>query len=590
MGIPSYFAHIIKKNPQIVMKIDENKPNIHNLYMDCNSIIYDCYRLLLQENPNYLERYSVAEFEAVLILRVADKIEEHICCIYPTETVYIAYDGVAPVAKMEQQRQRRYKSSFMSMLEERNKQAQNGYSTQSSTTTSTWDKTVITPGTKFMEKLAAHTHNHFRTHEVSNSLSAKEIIISTSEDSGEGEHKIFAYMRDTPDKHSNQTSVIYGLDADLIMLSLNHLAVSPVIFLYRESNEILTQKGYNDAAYLYNIPLLEDAVIVEMYDGNKVAELTNKSLFIHDYIFMCFMLGNDFMPHIPYINLRTRGSSILPKAYKEVFGGKHMTAANSANADGNFITNSGDIIWNNVFLYLHHLTYGGDNNYPCKEDKLITDEYKIRDKMAKGIYKQQIARTQGRSEAELTAEEKLLFLPIKDRRVEQYIDPFRPHWRNRYYTTLFDFTETHTSKAYQSNIDTACKKYLEGLEWTHRYYRNGCIDWDWHYPYEYSPLLSDVVKFMSNYTQPIQYYGGCDKWKEGKTISTPVSPITQLAYVLPVSSQHVLPMSVKDKLQKKLSDKYPTYCEWNWAFCKYFWEAHAKLPSISVAVLKRLLK
>ena len=41
------------------------------------------------------------------------KIENYVNILKPDDTVIIAFDGVAPVAKLEQQRTRRYKSQFI---------------------------------------------------------------------------------------------------------------------------------------------------------------------------------------------------------------------------------------------------------------------------------------------------------------------------------------------------------------------------------------------------------------------------------------------------------------------------------------------
>ena len=61
-----------------------------------------------------------------------------------------------------------------------------------------------------------------------------------------------------------------------------------------------------------------------------------------------------------------------------------------------------------------------------------------------------------------------------------------------------------------------------------------------------------------------------------------VSPITQLCYVLPKSSFGLIPEETKTKLLDALGYKYPDEYEFNWAFCKYFWEAHISLPEISI--------
>ena len=98
----------------------------------------------------------------------------------------IAIDGPAPRTKMEQQRQRRLKSSQEKKI---------------------WDTNQITPGTEFMNNLSIYLNQECKK------LSVK-YIISDSNERGEGEHKIMHYI-DT--LHSDKISVIYGLDADLML-------------------------------------------------------------------------------------------------------------------------------------------------------------------------------------------------------------------------------------------------------------------------------------------------------------------------------------------------------------------------------------
>ena len=105
MGIPSYFSYIVKNHPEIIRKLLKGQMPINNLYMDCNSIIYDAVRNI--------------DFDALtesatrtIITKVVQKIEEYISLIAPDNNLMVAFDGVAPVAKLEQQRNRRYKSWY----------------------------------------------------------------------------------------------------------------------------------------------------------------------------------------------------------------------------------------------------------------------------------------------------------------------------------------------------------------------------------------------------------------------------------------------------------------------------------------------
>ena len=130
MGVPAYFSYLIRNHPEMLIKLINFKKQINNLYFDSNSIVYDCLRTI---DKFYVEG-SDEQFETKLITLVCDKLELYINEIQPNKTVFIAFDGVAPVAKLEQQRTRRHKSmleqKIMSNLENKNP---------------CWNKTAITP-------------------------------------------------------------------------------------------------------------------------------------------------------------------------------------------------------------------------------------------------------------------------------------------------------------------------------------------------------------------------------------------------------------------------------------------------------------
>ena len=84
-----------------------------------------------------------------------------------------------------------------------------------------------------------------------------EYIYSGSDTPGEGEHKIFEYIRAGATYHKDTTTLIYGLDADLIMLCLNHLHISENIFLYRDTPEFIQSLDNTlskDDHYFLDIP------------------------------------------------------------------------------------------------------------------------------------------------------------------------------------------------------------------------------------------------------------------------------------------------------------------------------------------------
>ena len=170
MGIPSYFSQVIKNYPSIVRNLKQhrqNKTHFHNLYMDCNSIIYDAVRSTNTKDP------------ASLIRQVISNIEAYIIKINPSNTVIIAFDGVAPFAKMNQQKTRRYKSAFMAKVEK--------------TSQSEWSTSNITPGTQFMSELSKQMLVAFSKTETK--YNVNKMIVTGSDETGEGEHKCMDFWR-----------------------------------------------------------------------------------------------------------------------------------------------------------------------------------------------------------------------------------------------------------------------------------------------------------------------------------------------------------------------------------------------------------
>ena len=518
MGIPSFFSYIIKNYPTIIKRMKDNNRKVNNLYLDSNSIIYDCMRSI---------EYEASTFENKLIQSICCKIDEYISIIKPTNTIIVAFDGVAPVAKLEQQRGRRYKSSFTKKL----------LNEISGENKSQWDQTAITPGTQFMNKLGTQISLYYKKNATQ--YGAKDIIVSTSNHIGEGEHKIFQFIRNNPKKHKNETSVIYGLDADLIMLCLNHLYISKNIYLYRETPEFIKSIDIRlipNEHYILDIPLLSSGIINEMGGGDK----SNVNL-MFDYIFLCFFLGNDFMPHFPSVNIRTKGINILLNAYKATMGKRE-----------NF-TNGQEIYWKNVRKFVAFLAENEWQN--------LKIEYRVRDRWEKRHFSYKNDEDKFK---------RFLHIPIKNREIEKYIDPYQSGWERRYYQTLFEIDITDD---YRKEI---CVNYLEGLEWTFKYYTTGCVDWRWFYHYDYPPLFSDLLKYIPYWeTTMIE-----------KNNHTAVTPHVQLSYVLPKNSLHLLPEKIHRKLIEEKDEIYGTDCEFLWAFCKYFWECHPKLPHIHLGKLE----
>lgn len=574
MGIPSYFSSIVKKYPNIFRlctpkKTSLTKTNILEcgdvvidvLCFDANSIIYDVVRKIQDENDST----PLFEVEENIIQRVLDKLNEYIAFLNPQKLVYIAFDGVAPMAKLEQQRQRRFKSHFQKSyfhkykrgLEHKNKDL--------------WNTVAITPGTEFMDKLCTALSTYFTA--PSTDL---QIILSLSDTPGEGEHKIFEFLRQECERsllfRTTYTTLIYGLDADLFMLSLNHLRYQDNLFLYRETPDYihsLQNLLSPEQDYFIDVQAMMMAIQGEMTMQTQIG-------CVDDYVFMCFFLGNDFLPHFPALNIRTNGIDKLLAAYKSVFSDDKVS-----KGLGCLVVN--DLIqWPNVTKWLSALAE--------QEDEFMKREMGQRMMMEKKWSRMKLDCLEDTATEE-KREQALNILPITSREKELYIwggkeDQFQKKrdWRSRYYDCLFQ----KKNKKMDVFLNEICQNYVEGLQWTFQYYSSGIHtatkNPNWCYVHHYPPLLRDLKTFLGSFKND-------DGMKQTVDSSAfQIDPLTQLAYVLP---RELLTHLIKDKkisffLLNKLSMLYPSVeeAQFEWSFCKYFWESHAILPKIDLLVLQ----
>ena len=529
MGVPSYFSYIVKHHAKLLKKITLNTMPINNLYLDCNSIIYDAV--------HNIDFTKLVDSDVNTIIRiVCAKIDEYIFQLKPTNTVYIAFDGVAPVAKLEQQRSRRYKSLYQNNISK--------YIFKDSKP-DPWNTTAITPGTVFMNKLNETIRNNYKDTKKYN---IQTFIISPSDKYGEGEHKLFEFIRQFPDIHKEQNTVIYGLDADLIMLSINHLPISNNIYLFRETPHFIKSINVElepEESYIIDIPELAKIITLDMNNGVELTTEQQKNR-VYDYIFLCFFLGNDFMPHFPSVNIRTGGIDKMMNAYKATIG----------NTNEN-LTDGKKIYWKNVRKLIQFLS--------DIEEEHLKIETKIRDRREKQFL------------PDITPEDKLKqfdSLPTYKRTLEKYINPYKINWQQRYYKSLFNIEIDETRKK------QICINYLEGLEWTMKYYTTGCADWRWCYNYNYPPLFSDLIHYVPFFDTELI---------ENKQ-PAPVSELVQLCYVLPKQSLKFLPEKLYNKLIQEHSDWYKVDCDFAWAYCRYFWESHVLLPDIDINELEVFVK
>ena len=527
MGIPSYFKHIVQKYKHLTSK---NGKKYHSLYFDMNCIIHPICRRIMELNPDCSENDMFEE-----VMKEVVKIITHVS---PEQMVYLAVDGIAPMAKVIQQRYRRFRNMKEKRMLNKNEK---------------WNSNIVTPGTTFMEHLNTFLTNWVKQWNKNNDL---KILLSDSGEPGEGEHKIFDYLREFGNE--DDYYCVYGLDADLIMISLINKFKIDLIREELHFNRVVKNQ-FGDIEYLFlDIKELENCIIAEikemcqekLYDNEDLIEfITNiDKHVVVDYVFLCFFIGNDFIPAIPMLRIKDGGIHYLLDIYTRILVSKRRYIVNN---DGLFDKNSVAIILNSIFK---------------NEDKMF-------DKMH---HKWKTFRLHCKYEGREKEEYLINRYPLQQR---DNIPYKIKEWKNKYYLRNFHIKNRIFSK---KSLHSICKKYIEGLYWILRYYTQGCIDWRWYYPYISAPLAGELVQCLIG-LKPNHIKFNLE--------SKPLTNAEQLLITIPPTSYYCLPQSIR-----KLTDhpyiqiQNPKDFEVNFMWKYWHHECNPILPYIDNIQLQILLE
>jgi 5'-3' exoribonuclease 2 len=340
MGVPAFFKWLSSKYPKIIVDCIESddplQPNPNgveydNLYLDMNGIIHPACHPEDRQPPETEDDMCVAVF--AYLQRVFSAVR-------PRKLCFIAIDGVAPRAKMNQQRSRRFKSAKEAEEKEEEESLLRAQWTASGrvppvpATTQAFDSNVITPGTQFMHRLGSLLKAF--VHEKASSdpqWQGLHVIFSDSSVPGEGEHKVMEFIRSqrgAAGYDPNTRHVIHGLDADLILLAL--ATHEPHFSILREytgpaaAKPAATPSGRGGAAKSGEVPfqLLQISTLREYLDlefGSSDFQPVGYSLerVIDDFVFLCCFVGNDFLPHLPSLAIRDGALDTLCALYVSHF-------------------------------------------------------------------------------------------------------------------------------------------------------------------------------------------------------------------------------------------------------------------------------
>ncbi|XP_050279800.1 5'-3' exoribonuclease 3-like [Quercus robur] len=651
MGVPSFYRWLINKYPNVVVKaieerqeqdsekIDTTLPNpngieFDNLYLDMNGIIHPCFHP--DDHPSPPET-----FEEVFN-NIFEYIDRLFSIVRPRKLLYMAIDGVAPRAKMNQQRCRRFrtaKDNEIAAAEEEKLRRQferEGKPVLPKRESEVSDSNIITPGTEFMYKLSKALGSYISSR-INNDPGWRNIkvILSDSNVPGEGEHKVMSfirYQRNVSGYDPNTRHCLYGLDADLIMLAL---ATHEVHFSILREDVLQAQQPVGESAsetslkFESGLEKIGGGLFNSSNVVKKSASLAKKPYgFLHvwilreyleldikitdppenfkfdlerivdDFVFICFFAGNDFLPHMPTLELHEGAIDLLIYVYMKEFknfGGYLVDMSRPAEDK-----RAGYIKLSRVEKFI--LLVGS------YEDKIFKKRLELRNRKLKRLcyyLDDQEDNECGNLEfhprdndheeassfigsATVTVQNVSSFEVIKNTKelkeklksnLRKKFDLFKngglgtdkvrlgdSGWKDRYYKEKFSAESSGEIENLRKEI---VKNYTEGLLWVLLYYFSGVPSWTWFYPYHYGPSASDLkglaqvrVKFKKGY---------------------PFKPFDQLLSVLPPPSAHALPKvyhALMTNEESNIIDFYPTDFDVDTDGKRFMWQGICKLPFI----------
>lgn len=516
MGVFQFYSWFRKQFPKDIYKLNKSvnqelNLEIDNLMIDMNGLFHTSAQKIFKygnfKPPYKVEILDNNKTQQQVFNDICQSVENILITVNPNRRLILCVDGPAPVAKQVQQRKRRYKSSLEREDDDKS-----------------FDSNCISPGTLFMDNLSKYIDWFIRSRLSENPLWQNlEIIYSSSSVPGEGEQKILMYIRKFG--RNNESFVMHGLDADLIMLSL--LTHFPKFYILRDDTF-----DHNNNFLLIDIGSVRNQLIEIMRWENDDGLKFNQESVINDFVFLNFACGNDFLPNIPSIEIIEGGVEVIISISKSV-GKTH----------GHITRNkSGNIVFCKTALKRFFEIVSES------EKELLEQKYKNR----KRYFEDKVL-------------EKCTSYNIKEEKYDVDIDKYREEYNEK---TL----EVHD----EEGMKKLSHSYLTGLQWILKYYTKQVPSWSWYFNNHYAPLSSSLIKHIDTYDSP-RYHKGVS-----------LTPFQQLLCILPPKSSSLLPKPLDSLLSTKLKVFNPSDIEIDLSGKLKEYMGIVKIPFVDINVVKKV--
>lgn len=448
MGVPKFNGQFVSNLP---IKIEDAKPGtyptkVSGLMIDFNDLLhffsqkiylYGIFsKYATKGQIAFRDRQSEEKLENLFIKALLSRLDMYLQNFEPQDYLVVAVDGPVPLAKIAQQRIRRFSSK--------------------PNPDSKFDNARLSPGTDLMEKIHLELKKWFYDRAQESKL-PRYSSYSSHHEPGEGEHKMIEifyriseniYRKQDPDG----LHIICGQDGDLLMLG--PLIPYKNVVHYREDRDEEAKTGSPSAVM----------VMVDAWKKYIYRSLLRDNSEV-DYVLAYFLFGNDFLPKNPALQRADDTHQLISSSY--IKNGRRLVNLKDGKINrGNFIR------------FLQYFT---------KQEKANLD-------MAAAVYNPSTMtpypilvnntkkNKNGRIEVDLEGFKR-----------DWYERAFQT-----YNEMAFLVCDTDCEKVRYQDIEIfkrdMMENYLQMFQWNIDYYLQRSVSWNFQYRYYFTPFISDLAE------------------------------------------------------------------------------------------------
>lgn len=348
MGIEGFFKTVEKIDGSGIMKNYNKITDINFFYIDFNSILYNIsgsiedqlgillcdivygkepdketlklFNLMKPTIASYNDKFNktsdqLDQFIIGQVLNYLESLFEKFINQNTLKKIFIAFDGVPEMGKIIEQKHRKYMGYVAGELMKKIDKEYNASERRKIVEENRYrfDRTKLVTWSKFMEQMYEELIGEKFTERIKYMFPNLESYdVSGAEYAGEGEKKIMEVM--IPEfKNKNNTFCVLSPDADLVLLAM--ILTNINYYNYKDNLNYINVMHYNQETDNYSY--VNTDKFINFICKYVKKDLDKKYDIANDFIMIANLIGNDFLPKIMSLNVKS-DFNLLLDVYKDL--------------------------------------------------------------------------------------------------------------------------------------------------------------------------------------------------------------------------------------------------------------------------------